>query len=97
MMMRCLGGPNDGEWYRVDLNLHRYNDYYRIPVKPKSLIVNFLPEEYVPKYITVSYNLYRISYFCFSKDDRYWFLVPKNWTDKKAIIHQLEKNYSDNA
>lgn len=96
MMMRCLGGPNDGEWYNVDLKLHRFGDHYKVPAKPKLFTIDFDPDK-IPELITVSYNLYRISYFSFSKDDRYWFLVPEKWTDRRAIVHQLEKNYSDGA
>jgi hypothetical protein len=39
----------------------------------------------------IDYYIYRIAVFHFSKDDKYYFLVPEGQTDKEAILYQFSK------
>ena len=42
MKVKCIGGPNDGEWYDVPDN-YRLNDQIKIPQKIKYEISDYMP------------------------------------------------------
>lgn len=85
--MKCIGGELDGEWHEFDklvgnsVKLRKLRKFEVNPTKFPSTMED-IAEEIV---------IYRITYFCFSIDDHYFFLVPERWTDKEAIIYQFRK------
>lgn len=90
MKLKCLGGINDGEWHEID-SYYRNGDWIKIHQPSQMLsVLEFNPEK-IPSMVTEKYEIYRVTSFHFAKDDEYKFLVPKNWTDKEAILHQLKK------
>lgn len=95
MRMRCLGGPNDGEWHDVNTAIHRPGDIYIIHEKKKLSPVGLCDPDKIPEIITQKYNHYRVCLFC-SKEDDYYYLVPNNWTDMQGLVFQIErKNIND--
>jgi len=90
MRMRCLGGPNDGEWWDVNTAIYKVGDVYKIPEISKLSVMDFDPNK-VPELITQKYNLYRVCKLHFNKDDVYYFLALNEWTDKQALIYQIER------
>lgn len=88
--MRCIGGPNDGEWHEI--SNRRIGDSVKIYDYPKR--VSFKVPTNIDEaidYVSVKVSIYRIAVFNFSKDDRYYFLVPEGQTDKAAIKYQMER------
>lgn len=89
MKLKCIGGFADGQivdlphYYKVG-DLHRVYDR-----EATSAAVMFDPK--VLEIETVYYLVYRVTVFCFDRDDTYKFLVPYNWTDKEAIMFQFAK------
>jgi hypothetical protein len=82
MKMKCIGGEADDQYHEVDMNLYRVNDAIKIMKAPifNPTISNL-----------IDYYIYRIAVFHFSKDDKYYFLVPEGQTDKEAILYQFSK------
>lgn len=93
MMLKCIGGNHDGEWQEIDGECLRIGHAHRIAKLPKlSAVVDF-PQSYeeIANNITVKYSIYIVNAFYFSKDDRYWFLIPEGWTNREAMVYQFNK------
>ena len=86
MKMRCLGGPNDGEWCDINTAIYRVGDCYKLPQ-----VVGLFDPDKIPELITDRYGLYRVCKLYFNKDDIYYFLAPNDWSDMQALVFQLEK------
>lgn len=94
MKLKCIGGPNDGEWHEVQENLH-LNDVVQIQGKIKSCYTWEMPE-YLQDTITINYNWYIIKelrYKSVYARDFKWFryLIPHNEDEWECLVKQLEK------
>lgn len=91
-ILKCIGGKRDGFMWAVE-DKYRVNDFVRIPETLRLSIADFMksPREVLDETIAANYLVYKISTFHFSKDDRYDFLIPEDWTNKQAVLHQFAK------
>lgn len=92
MKLKCIGGVHDGEFVYVD-RYYQPGDILKVPEKLKPLDaakLNFNPNS-PPELDTVKYDLYKVSSLHFSKDDFILFAIPYNWTNKEAVLFQLNK------
>lgn len=89
MKLKCIGGTNDGEWHYTN-GPDKVGDWVKIPEENRLSILDYNPSK-VPEITTLNYNIYKIGCFHFSKDDRYLFLHPEDWTAEEAIKHQFDK------
>lgn len=85
--LKCIGGPNDGEWHGIG-SCDRIGDTVRVRKKLKPINLNSLGSIHDT---IVHWNIYIISCFHFAKDDIYYFLIPKGWTNKRAMQHHFDK------
>lgn len=88
MKLKCIGGVRDGEYIYVD-HYYKIGDYIRLPEKIKPIEYN--PDKIIPEELIVKYDMYKVSCLHFSKDDFIMFAIPVNWTNKEAILFQLNK------
>lgn len=86
MILKCIGGQFDGEWHQA-YEPNRVGDCVKIQKLPEPAKMHFDPADAM----AITYYVYIIDCFHFSKDERYLFLRPDDWTNKRAMIHQFNK------
>lgn len=92
MKLKMIGGERDGDYWHVD-PLFRPGDIVKVASIPLTSLAAY-NAMHLPQNITCDELIYRVTYFCFSKDDIYKFLVseyPIKLTDKEAIMLQFNK------
>jgi len=93
MKLKCIGGPNDGEWHDTGI-FNRVGDCIRVQQRKdfkEALACNPFDLDEMQKTVVIQFKLYMIDCFHFAKDDRYLFLRPQEWSSKQAIMHQFDK------
>jgi hypothetical protein len=94
--LKCIGGDCDGTIIYVDDNI-RVGDLVKVYAKIEFKVDTFNEdlEAYrngrTPDHAVQRYYLYRKAVFNFSKDDKFYFLVDQNMSDKEAILGQFNK------
>lgn len=88
MKLKCIGGHADGDYFTVP-NGMRKSAILKVPERLTKMAPLNLRE--IPEMATMNYYEYEIDCFHFSKDDKYYFLRPVEWTNKQAIMHQFDK------
>lgn len=90
MKLKCIGGFCDGRLVHVEDYFMREGEYVRVPKPILSVRIEASFDE-IPEEIEVCYLIYKVATFCFKSGDYYWFLIPENWTNKEAMLHQFAK------
>ena len=90
MKLKCIGGVHDGEYVYVD-NYYYPGEIIKVPEKLKPISAADFNLHKAPKMIQMKYDFYKISSLHFSKDDFIMFAIPYNWTNKEAVLFQLNK------
>lgn len=93
MKLKCIGGPLDGYRYDVKDYQIKYNELVQLPKPISELAANFDPNK-IPEVLEVPYFIYKVSSFTFSsknKYDVYHFLIPHDWSNREAMLHQFGK------
>lgn len=91
MKLKCIGGLCDDKWVWVEDYYMKEGEYIRVPKPIMALAIDFKSLKNVPDIGEVSYLIYKVATFCFKSGDYYYFLIPENWTNKEAVIHQFSK------
>lgn len=90
MRVKCIGGPNDGEWYNVDSHF-RSGDHYRIAVNSKLSIANYSPDYQIPQSVTIQYNEYVLHYLRGPRKEEFKYMTPYGAYAWDCLVKQLEK------
>lgn len=95
MKVKCIGGPNDGEWHNLPDNF-RLNDIIQVQGKSRQMF-KWSEEDSLLDTVTVSHNHYQLKELCFNRPgeikplERYKYLVPVGEDEWKCLVAQLEK------
>ena len=92
MKVKCIGGPNDGEWHHVP-DYNRLNDQVRIPQKVEFKVLDYfpLPDE-ISAIVAQRYNFYMLKELYYkNKETVFRFLIPIGEDEWKCLVKQLEK------
>ena len=95
MKVKCIGGPNDGEWYDIPDN-YRLNDQIKIPQKIKYEISDYMPASYeeIRDLITVKLELYILKELRYNRNgitEKFQYLIPSGQDEWECLKAQLEK------
>lgn len=93
MILKCIGGPNDGQKINVPDN-YKYGDTVRVQDYSKLKDVSAFNPSLPPQAsdIAIDYNQYKITALNFLDTKNYFaFLIPYDWTNYKAIEFQFNK------
>lgn len=94
MKLKCIGGPNNGEYHIVD-DLHHVGDAWKVKQK-NEYKVSFdmpLPDE-MPEFVTEKYEIYIIDRMSYIKPDRKTFWVQflrYEKDDKDKLMEKILK------
>lgn len=92
MKLKCIGGPNDGDFVNVSDDLRR-NDICQVRGRVESSYHFGAAAEYLQDTITVNINLYRLRELRFKReyvDKTFKYLTPEGEDEFDCIIRKLE-------
>ena len=91
MKVKCIGGPNDGEWIVLSDN-HKLHDQIRIAAKVEFKVLDYLPSiDQIPNIVNQSYNYYILKYLKYKDGLTFWYCIPVGANEWECLVKQLEK------
>lgn len=88
MKLKCIGGPNNGEWYDVPNHL-RDKDHYSICIAPK-LTLAFPIDNYIPETIIHITHEYVVHVLKGPRNEIFKYLTPYREDEWKCLTDQLK-------
>ncbi len=92
MQLKCIGGPNDGEWIDVD-DHYRQHDFVKVSMKSMRSYLSGLIIDDLQACIAMEYNIYRIEILKFRDKDEYRefkCLIPQDADLWDTIVNKLK-------
>jgi len=91
MKVKCIGGPNDGEWHYIE-DYNRLNDMVQIRGKIELSVGNYLPHpDEIPKIVSQNINLYILKQLHYTNKEVFKYLIPVGEDEWECLVKQLEK------
>mgnify|MGYP001558847194 CR=1 FL=1 len=92
MQLKCIGGPNDGEWMSVD-DHYRQHDFVKVSMKSMRSHLSHPPIDHMQSYIAVEYYIYRLEILKFRDKDEYRefkCLIPQDADLWNTVVNKLK-------
>ena len=91
MKVKCISGPNDGEWHHVP-DYSKLNDQIRIPAKVEFKVLEYIPHpNEIPKSVAQNYNYYILKNLRYKDRMTFWYAIPIGEDEWECLVKQLEK------
>ena len=92
MKLKCIGGPNDGDWVNVSDHLRR-NDICQVPGRVESAYHYGAAAEYLQDAIRVNISLYSLRELRFKQEHVnkiFKYLTPEGEDEFDCLVRKLE-------